>query len=88
MATQEAAPVPPNTPSPVPDAAADASLDVGDVARMLKASERTVRRFDSMRAVPGRFCVGRLVRFRRELVLEWISDGCPLPRTGKGAHRG
>ncbi|QDU19988.1 helix-turn-helix transcriptional regulator [Urbifossiella limnaea] len=73
---------------PVLDALADASLDLPDVAKLIKVSDRTARRLDAERAVPGRFTIGRLVRYHRELVLEWIVAGCPVPDAGKGVTRG
>lgn len=58
-----------------------AGYTVGDIAALVPCSKRHVRRLDSMRAIPGRYTVGRLVRWHRKQVDEWISAGCPLPRS-------
>jgi excisionase family DNA binding protein len=88
MAAPEAAPVPPNDTSPLPEAVADATLDIADIAKLLKTGERTARRLDRSRAIPGRFTVGRLVRFHRGLVLEWIGQGCPTASNAEGVRHG
>lgn len=53
-----------------------------DIAALVPCSKRHVRRLDSMRAIPGRYTLGRLVRWHRKLVDGWISAGCPLPKKG------
>jgi excisionase family DNA binding protein len=58
-------------------ALADVSLDAADIAQMLKSSVRTIRRLDAEHHIPGRFTIGRSVRFHGDLVREWIRDGCP-----------
>jgi excisionase family DNA binding protein len=80
-------PIPHPRPSP-PDAILSASIDTEEIARQLHTSHRTVRRLDALRAIPGRFTIGRLVRYHRELVLEWIAAGCPIPDSGKAVARG
>jgi excisionase family DNA binding protein len=80
-------PTPDHRPSP-PEAILSASFDTSEIAHQLRTSHRTVRRLDALRAIPGRFTIGRLVRYHRELVLEWIAAGCPVPDTGKGVVRG
>ena len=51
-----------------------------DIAAIRQCSVRLVRRLDAMRAIPGRYTIGRLVRFHKQLVDEWIAAGCPLPK--------
>lgn len=48
-----------------------------DVADLLKCSVRHVRRLDDGHLILGRIVTGRLVRFARRVVDEWILDGCP-----------
>ena len=61
-----------------------AGYTAGDIAALVPCSTRHIRRLDSMRAIPGRYTLGRLVRWHRKLVEEWIADGCPL--LNKGGH--
>lgn len=51
-----------------------------DVARRLACTLRNIRALDAGRVIPGRFTLGRLVRFRRAEVDSWIAAGCPMPR--------
>jgi len=51
-------------------------LDVQEVADFLKLSERTVRRKMARGAIPY-VKIGRVVRFRREQLDEWLTAGCP-----------
>ena len=62
-----------------------AGYTVGDIAALVPCSTRHIRRLDSMRAIPGRYTLGRLVRWHRKLVEEWIADGCPL--LNRGGHK-
>jgi predicted DNA-binding transcriptional regulator AlpA len=61
-----------------------AGYTADDIAALVPCSTRHVRRLDSMRAIPGRFALGRLVRWHRRLVDEWIAAGCPLLKKGGG----
>ncbi|MEO2090690.1 MAG: hypothetical protein ABGY75_14490 [Gemmataceae bacterium] len=56
----------------------------GDIAALVPCSTRHIRRLDAMRAIPGRFTVGRLVRWHKRLVDEWVTAGCPLRRAVRG----
>jgi excisionase family DNA binding protein len=44
-----------------------------DLAKMLQCSIRHVRNLDERRVIPGRLSVGRLVRFSKRAVDEWIA---------------
>ncbi len=48
------------------------TYDVPDVAAMLKCSERHIRRMIDARKIPGMIRVGRLVRFHKRIVDEWL----------------
>jgi predicted DNA-binding transcriptional regulator AlpA len=51
-------------------------LTSDDVASLLKVSPRWLRY--AADRVPGRVCIGpRAVRWRRSVLQEWISAGCP-----------
>ena len=54
-----------------------AMLTVHDVARMLNCSARTVYRLTDAGRMPRPVKLGALVRWRRENVENWISQGCP-----------
>ncbi len=53
-------------------------LDAYDLARELRASLRTIRRWDSAGILPKpiRLSSGA-VRWSREVILAWLRDGCP-----------
>ena len=59
-----------------------------NVADLTQASVRHVRRLDARRVIPGRITIGRLVRFHRQLVDEWIAAGCPIPPKSAGVSNG
>jgi excisionase family DNA binding protein len=50
---------------------------VRDLARLLQCSERHVWRQIDLDVIPGKITFGRLVRFSRALVDEWIAAACP-----------
>jgi len=54
-----------------------AMLTVHDVARMLNCSARTVYRLADSGRIPRPVKLGALVRWPREVVEQWIADGCP-----------
>jgi len=52
-------------------------LTAGDIARLAQVSEKTVRRWDHLRKLPGRVRLpGRSVRWRREAILRFLEAGC------------
>ena len=55
-------------------------LDVRGVAAMLSCSERTVWRLSDGGKMPAAVRVGRLVRWPRSALREWIDSGCPPTR--------
>jgi len=57
-----------------------AMLTVHDVARMLNCSARTVYRLADSGRIPRPVKLGALVRWPREVVEQWIADGCPNVR--------
>ncbi len=54
-----------------------ALLDVDEVALVLKCSARTVYRLAGSGRIPRPIRLGGLVRWRREVVEDWIASGCP-----------
>ena len=58
---------------------------VGEVAEMLCCSERHVYRMSDSGQMPRPVKVGRLVRWRRDEVLEWVADGCPTCRSARAS---
>jgi hypothetical protein len=72
-----APPAPPST-SPIPQ---DAIVVTGpQVAGMAQVNLRTVERWAASDRIPGRVRLpGRGVRYLRDVVEEWLRDGCPPP---------
>lgn len=56
-----------------------AFMDVKEVAGLLGCSERHVQRLSGGGEMPAPVKLGRLVRWNRATVNQWIADGCPLP---------
>ena len=54
-----------------------AMLTVHDVARMLNCSSRTVYRLCDSGRMPRPVKLGALVRWPREMIEQWIAEGCP-----------
>jgi excisionase family DNA binding protein len=50
------------------------TYDVPDIAALLKCSERHVRRMIDAREIPGLIRVGRLVRFSKRIVDDWLIE--------------
>ena len=57
-------------------------LDVGAVAQLLGVSARHVYRLTDAGHMPKPVRLGRLVRWPRKSVLDWIAAGCPAVRGG------
>lgn len=53
-------------------------LCIEDIAEMFRCSRRTVRRLTNSARVPQPVKLGRLTRWRRGEIEEWIAHGCPL----------
>lgn len=54
-----------------------AMLDVKEVATMLRCSARHVTRLEESGQMPRAIKLGRLCRWNRAAVEEWIAAGCP-----------
>ena len=50
-------------------------IDVKTLATLLSLSERSVRRLDATRQIPGRVTVGRRVLYRTDEIQAWIDRG-------------
>ncbi|MHB1038416.1 MAG: helix-turn-helix transcriptional regulator [Pirellulales bacterium] len=70
-----------------PAAAPVQLLDVLAVKEKLRCSERTVYRLADAGRMPRPVKLGTLVRWNQAEIDQWIADGCPSCRTGKGAAR-
>ena len=57
--------------------AVPAMLTVDQVARVLGCSPRTVRRLTDAGRMPRPVHLGSLIRWPRETIESWISQGCP-----------
>jgi excisionase family DNA binding protein len=74
------------TPTALEPAQLPGNLDrqtytVRNLATMLQCSDRHVWRLADQNLIPGKIRLGRLVRFSRRLVDEWIAGGCKPIRT-------
>lgn len=52
-------------------------LNVGDVAKLLRCSARTVYRLSDSGRMPRPVKLGALVRWSRAAIEPWIAEGCP-----------
>ena len=59
-----------------------AMLTVHDVARVLNCSVRTVYRLCDRGRMPRPVKLGALVRWPRDVVDQWVADGCPDQQKG------
>lgn len=64
-----------------------AMLDVQGFADTLNVSTRTVRRLVDGGKCPSPVRFGRVCRWPRPVVDQWIADGCPNCRARKGVAR-
>ena len=69
---------PAGTPKPTPQIA---MLDLHGFADMLAVSTRHLRRLIDAGKCPPPVRLGRVCRWPRRVVEQWISDGCPRVRT-------
>ena len=51
------------------------TYDVPDLAALMKCSQRHVRRMVDAREIPGVIRFGRLVRFSKQIVDQWLANG-------------
>lgn len=76
---------PPETEAPKLSEPKSELLDVNAVAALLGASSRTVRRLADWGRMPRPISLGRMVRWQRGVIEEWIREGCPrVERRGLG----
>ena len=59
------------------EAISPAMLTVGDVARMLCCSARTIYRLTDSGRMPQPVRLGALIRWPRQTIENWIHLGCP-----------
>jgi predicted DNA-binding transcriptional regulator AlpA len=60
-------------------------LDVNAMAALIGASSRTVRRLADWGRMPRPVSLGRMIRWQRSVIEEWIREGCPrAERRGVG----
>jgi excisionase family DNA binding protein len=59
--------------------AASHVLDVHELAKLLKCSERHIYRQVNAGVIPAPAKIGTLNRWSRVIIEKWISDGCPIP---------
>jgi len=79
--TLTTAPEPAAVPPQLPGNLDLATYRVEDIAKGLQCSPRHVWRLVDRDLIPGKIRLGRLVRFSRRLVDEWIAGGCKPRRT-------
>ncbi len=64
-----------------------AMLTATGVAAMLACSPRTVYRLVDAGRIPPPAKIGGMVRWPRELLEQWIAEGCPVPTNGHNSAR-
>ncbi len=64
-----------------------ALLSAAQVSVMLGISVRTLWRLKSAGKIPTTVRVGNSVRWRREELIAWISEGCQMPVSSEGHTR-
>ena len=70
-----------------PDRTRAELLDVRAVANLLDCSPRHVYRLADAGKMPQPLRLGALIRWRRAELQRWITDGCPVVRSVRGAPR-
>jgi excisionase family DNA binding protein len=65
-----------------------ALLTVHDVARVLNCSARTVYRLADSGRMPRPVKLNALVRWRREIIEQWVGGGCPRVKNKEVHHVG
>lgn len=58
-----------------------------EFAELMQISVRTLWRLRSAGQIPEPVRIGGTVRWNRERVLDWISDGCPPATSRENGHR-
>jgi prophage regulatory protein len=70
-----------------PYSAATRLMNVGEVAKQLKVSGRTVYRLADAGLMPRPVRLGGAVRWDRVEIDRWIDSGCPAVTPRKGGQR-
>ncbi len=52
-------------------------VTVSDVATLLQCGERTVHRMIETKTIPAPARIGRLIRWPKARLMQWIAEGCP-----------
>lgn len=55
-------------------------MSVRDIAHRLNCSTRTVYRLADSGRMPRPIKVGRLVRWKTEIIERWFAEDCPVPQ--------
>ncbi|MFO8007034.1 MAG: helix-turn-helix domain-containing protein [Candidatus Brocadiia bacterium] len=63
-----------------------AMMTVQDVAEALQCSARTVYRLADSGRMPRPVKLGALVRWPRQVIEQWIADGCPRCERRRAGH--
>ena len=59
-------------------------LDASDIGVILKCSPRTVYRLVDAGRMPSPVRLGGLIRWNQAVIDEWLANGCPACRRGRG----
>lgn len=70
----------------IPPPAESALLDVGQVAALLRCSQRHIYRLSDAGRMPTPLRLGTLVRWSRAAVEDWILGGCKSARAPKAVR--
>ncbi len=76
-----------NDSTTTPDAEPAVLLEIAEVSALLRCSNRHVNRLAERGLMPPPIRLGALVRWNREKVETWISNGCPAIRTSREVSR-
>ena len=52
-------------------------LTAQQIATLLAISKRQIWRLADRGVLPGRITIGRLTRWRKDLINKWVAAGCP-----------
>jgi excisionase family DNA binding protein len=59
-------------------------LTTVELAGLLRISQRCAERWAAAGKIPGRVQMpGRVVRWQRQAVLDWLAAGCPVPQKAR-----
>ncbi len=73
--------------APIATETQSAHYDKSGLARRIPCSERHLDRMRDKGLVPPPVKLGALLRWNREVIEQWIADGCPPPaKSGRGSR--